>query len=123
MRISDWSSDVCSSDLACDRSRETTTSVPSRPPSFREPSFIGTPDRILEIVSIVTFAGGNAMRPGAGCGRFREQSLLPRITRINADKADRGKVARAHVRAGHPAEPPCFALFRPIGVEIGRAHV
>src|SRR3546814_19233007 len=42
---------------ACDRSRETTTSVPSRPPSFREPSFIGTPDRILEIVSIVTFAG------------------------------------------------------------------
>src|SRR3546814_5986352 len=91
MRISDWSSDVCSSDLACDRSRETTTSVPSRPPSFREPSFIGTPDRILEIVSIVTFAGGNAMRPGAGCGRFREQSLLPRITRINADKADRSE--------------------------------
>src|SRR3546814_19915929 len=42
---------------ACDRSRETTTSVPSRPPSFREPSFIGTPDRILEIVSLVTFAG------------------------------------------------------------------
>src|SRR3546814_7855918 len=76
---------------ACDRSRETTTSVPSRPPSFREPSFIGTPDRILEIVSIVTFAGGNAMRPGAGCGRFREQSLLPRITRINADKADRSE--------------------------------
>src|SRR3546814_16183658 len=86
-------------------------------PAFMEPSFIGTPDRILEIVSIVTFAGGNAMRPGAGCGRFREQSLLPRITRINADKADRGKVARAHVRAGHPAEPPCFALFRPIGVD------
>src|SRR3546814_15192741 len=63
---------------ACDRSRETTTSVPSRPPSFREPRFIGTPDRILEIVSILTFTGGNAMRPGAGCGGFREQSLLPR---------------------------------------------
>src|SRR3546814_15820510 len=48
---------------ACDRSRETTTSVPSRPPSFREPSFIGTPDRILEIVSIVTFAGGGCVSP------------------------------------------------------------
>src|SRR3546814_9370002 len=28
-----------------------------------EPSFIGTPERILEIVSIVTFAGGGCVSP------------------------------------------------------------
>src|SRR3546814_1364553 len=84
---------------ACDRSRETTTSVPSRPPSFREPSFIGTPDRILEIVSIVTFAGGGCVSPLWKRGRRNAfaGSLRWPLAPLTAFVGAHLEIGRAHV--------------------------
>src|SRR6478672_8998808 len=41
---------------AFERSRETTTRVPSRPPSLSEPSFIATSEYVLTLVAIVTMS-------------------------------------------------------------------
>src|SRR3546814_8025519 len=123
MRISDWSSDVCSSDLTLSRFDQPSRSMNIFPSRFKDISLFRLPARVKPgfgrgLIGVRLFG-----RPGYNCGsvlscqggrvdfRFTEEQLMIQdvARRIGQEKI--APSAEHHDRSGE------FPL------EIGRAHV
>src|SRR3546814_7476702 len=115
MRISDWSSDVCSSDLRAARLRQ--------PPGQRRTGLPGTDDDRVEAAGVVhaaTVTIGSAAGTATGPAIARKPATAPTG---NANRLLAMSTFLPRIRHAISAPPPCPSQRPDTTAPIGRAHV
>src|SRR3546814_7668547 len=118
MRISDWSSDVCSSDLPCHARYGRRSTDPARN--------IGPRDRVAVAPAAGGLTGCTGMADGARSEHPGLQRQLDRLAALSPGRDVLGldRILRLLGTLGNPHEalPPVFHVAGTNG-KIGRAHV
>src|SRR3546814_11313398 len=114
MRISDWSSDVCSSDLACDPAQPTAPAADTTPSETQAAPAITHPKGTGTVTAIDTAAGKITF----GHGPIAELQWPAMTMAFNASppQLKAGKIGDP-VSFGHACDGPCGATttFKPRG--------
>src|SRR3546814_11679100 len=110
MRISDWSSDVCSSDLDGADEKRMTGLFPVRP-SFERP--FGVDENVRDILNVANLVHAppdlqqRVIFGGSGVGRIEQQDVA------EARAPARGKLRSEERRVGKECVSPCRSRWSP----------
>src|SRR3546814_18011624 len=112
MRISDWSSDVCSSDL----SDSTTTTSPPATPASPRPVSSGSSRTSAPPTAPTSARHGSASPPRSLSGPGPDRAERPRAEEVTVVRPGTPKPARPYSETGQPPAPdiPAPSQLRPV---------